>query len=57
MRVRISLRVRQIIFSIDDAGSLVIIFSVDDAGSLLIYELCHIFKWSELKKDAIFVED
>ena len=32
-------------------------FSVDDAGSLLIYELCHIFKWNELKKDAIFVED
>ena len=55
--MRISLRVRYIIFSIDDAGSLVIIFSVDDAGSLLIYELCHIFKWSELKKDAIFVED
>lgn len=43
--MRISLRVRQIIFS------------VDDAGSFVIYELCHIFKWSELKKDAIFVED
>ena len=55
--MRISLRVRQIIFSVDEAGSLVIIFSIDDAGSLLIFELCHIFKWNELKKDTIFVED
>lgn len=55
--MRISLRVRQIIFSVDDAGSLVIFFSVDDVGSLLIFELCYIFKWNELKKDVIFVED